>query len=171
MSLFNDNPKLKNQFREAFMGLIYAPYRERREKALRNIIERNCVFQNSARECFTFKGEYYGTIYAGAFERPKLHIELYAEFTAWLQEDKDVQRHERPIIENFLIGVMHSSPVLVDWLQIFPDCLHEPVKKVVGMIPPETPHLPEEQIALLIHQHSDAIEKVRSRMMMNILLS
>lgn len=168
---FSDNPTLKNQFRAAFMDIIYAPYKERREKVLAKIIERNCVLKNTDRACFTYKGEYYGAMYAGAFERPKLHPELVEEFSLWLQEDKDVQRFERPIIENFLIGVMHSSSVLLDWLRIFPDCLHAPVKNVMGQIGPEIAELPDEQVALYIHQHSDAIEKVRSRMMMNLLLS
>lgn len=173
MSLFNNNPRLKSQFLETLLKIVYGPYFERRTNILSKIIDRNCILQKAENAHFTFKGQVYGAAYPGVWQIPKLNPELHAEFIAWLDEHSRVEKDEWPYISNVIIDIMNSSSSMVDWLRIFPECFHAPIKGVLAHLSPAMALsvLSDEEVSTLKQKHAEALQMATSRMMMNLLQS
>lgn len=163
------DPRLKNQMKQAILQIMYGPFESRRQKALVRLIERNCVLQQSPLAMFTFKGNTYGDISTGPKVRPKLHPELHADMLALLVEGDDVYMRERPYINNYITLVLNISPSANDWLRLLPDTFQGPVRRLITTFASDAAVLTDEQVKTILDQNQPAIGLMKQRMAMNLL--
>jgi hypothetical protein len=165
------DPRLKANMKGWMSHILYGPYHTRRGNQLDNLIARNMRLQGVQYQCFTYRGDYFGVMYTGAFLRPKLHAELHHEMDVYLAEENERLANETPYVDNYIVRVLNASESFKDWLKLLPDSMKGPVYQLLQSFQSDPETLTPDQVDALLAEGAASIQKMKERMARNLLQS
>jgi hypothetical protein len=125
---------IKSELKVAIQLHLYAPFYERMEKTLNQLIMRNAVVQRYSHMSFTYKGvEYVNDNIRPPLRRNRLHAEFFQEMDRYLADVYEVENVEQPLVMGFVTKVLNlCSDDLCDITKIFPESLHPALYRVLS---------------------------------------
>jgi hypothetical protein len=175
MTFTSLNPITKSAIRISIESVLYSPFHRQQQKEIEKLIIQNCRAQRTPHLSFLYKNELY-SMDPGA--PPLRKTRLLPQFRGVMDELLAEQRRleeEKPFVIGFITAVLNASNAPGDWLKIFPESMHFPMKKKMEDIKLHLDwsqtQLPEDIIAKLPAQYAELIQIVKQRMTMNILIS
>lgn len=168
------DPRMKQTIRNILKQDLYKHVDRRYSEALQEIIDRNTLLNQYKHACFTYGGIHYGE--DARFVRNRLHPELHVIMDKLLHDHNKIKNEEEPYILAFFTRALNRSNSIQDYLLMFPDCLHSALNKFTTQEWRESTYwvdreLSDEQIAKFKEDHEPWLEKLRNRMMLDLLLS
>jgi hypothetical protein len=171
MEPIQHDPITKAQVKSALYEFLYTPVEKQFQNRLNTLIIKNAVTCGYGHKSFNHRGVLY-TCDSSAPPRRwnKLAPHLKDDMDKYLQEVDELNRKELPYVLGYINKVLNSSNNFGDYLKLFPDCLHPPIKKLIDSCPCHTTVLDNDQIDLLTQQNRQPIDLIKQRMMTNMLL-
>lgn len=165
------DPRTKQTIKDTLYHHLYGPVLQRFNDRLAQIVVRNAVMLGSAYHSFSYRGEKY-TTGTGALPRrmDRLHKSLYPVMDEYLADLKALNDHEVPHVLGYLNQVLNSSNELHDYLKLLPASIHQPIEQLIATCPCRTASLSLESIQTLKERNQAAIDLVKYRLMINLLL-
>lgn len=168
------DPRMKQTIRNILKSSLYQHTDRRYNEELQEIIDRNTLLGQHKHACFTYGGVLYGE--DARFIRIRLHPELHSVMDKLLSDRLKIQSEEEPYILAFFTRALNRSNSIQDYLLMFPDCLHSALNMFTTQEWRESSYwvereLSDEQIAKFKEEHEPWLEKLRNRMMIDLLLS
>lgn len=168
------DPRMKQTIRDKMRENLYQHVDRRFNETLAEIIERNTLMRQFRYACFTYKGVSYGE--SVRFCTNRLHPELHDTMDKLLKDREQIRTEEEPFIIGFFNRALNKSNSIQDYLLMFPDCMHATLslfttsewKASQWWFPRE---LSDEQIAQFKEDHEPWLEKLRNRMMIDLILN
>lgn len=172
MDPLQHDPRIKLQIKEAIFNFLYGPVKRQFQQRLDTIIITNTMLGKFTHKSFVYKG----ITYSCDTERPPLKRnplvpQLRPLMEEYLKDEKEINEQELPIIVGFINQVLNSSNGLTDYLRLFPEAVHEPVKRLIAQYPYHNQELTEEQVESLRRKHEASIFMLKRRLAENLLLN
>ena len=169
------DPRMKQTIRDKMRDSLYQHVDRRFNEALDEIIERNMILQQRKTGWFTYKGYVYGTPDNRLTYIP-LHNELRPIMDKLLKDREQIRTEEEPFVIAFFNRALNKTNAIQDYLLMFPDCMHEtlalfttPEWRASSWWHPR--ELSDEEIAKFKEDHEPWLEKLRNRMMIDLILN
>lgn len=171
MEPINHDPTTKLQIRKAIYEILYPPLNAILKEKIDTIIIRNSLLGKFRSKSFIFRNE----IYALEDEpiprkMNSLMPELRPEMLQYLQEVDHLNKYELPRVLGYITQVLNASNNLHDYLKLLPEGLHEPIKYLIDTNAYRTDHLDEQTIQNLKDKNKEAIQLIRQRVALNLIL-
>lgn len=165
------DPKVKQTIRDLIFNHLYKPLKEQFQKQLEFIVKKNSVLIGATHRSFVYKGEHY-VCDRGARPRiaNKLHPSLYQSMEDYLQGLKKLNTEEIPYVLSFITQTLNASNNLHDYLRVFPESIHQPIRKLIDSCPCRAKTLTEKEVADLQAKNQKEIEMMKTRMVSNLLI-
>lgn len=165
------DPLTKQQIKDTLYDFIYKPITQAFQTRLDTIIIRNTLLAGHSHKSFVHRG----VCYSCDAEPPprkwnKLVPELRPVMDDYLAEVRNVNEQEMPYVLSYINKVLNSSNSMDDYLQLFPDCVHGPLRKLADTCPCKTSSLTSEKIEQLSQQNEKSINLIKQRMVQNLLI-
>ena len=165
------DPRTKLMIKDALYQFLYASVKEKLDKQLATIIERNMAITGYPHGSFTYKSIWY----TNDQTRPprklnKLVPQLHGDMDAYLEEIDQLNEKELPYVLGFINQVLNSSNDLHDYLRILPDSVHRPIQRMIDSCPCRTKKLSEEEINTLQTINKHSIDLIKRRMVTNLII-
>lgn len=169
--------QLKYKLMGVIMQFIYQQVDKRRDEQLESIIRLNDVannMNNKAQLIFSYSGQRWTRHrFKGVPQRvPGLDDQLHPEMDKYIAEGIKIDG-EKPMIEAYLRAIMNSDRDPVVAMLRIPTALQHPIREAIEAAKTETGLTAElnfEQCAELVGAYPKAIEAIKKRMMLNVLL-
>lgn len=163
------NFKLK--VREALLDFIYSPVLKRNEKALKELIDENDALVGV---------QYFGFVYRNKFHTqsrynrppqniPKLFNSLHARMDEILDEERFIEREERPLIAGYLQKWLNSSDDAEVLFQRLPTALRRPFQQVLDTEGMKLPDVDMDDAAHELGIGERALDALKVRLMTNLI--
>ena len=165
------DPRTKQTIKDTLYHHLYDPVLQQFNARLEQIVVRNAVMLGSAYHSFSYKGEKYSTG-TGALPRrmDRLHKSLYPVMDEYLTDIKALNDHEVPHVLGYINQVLNNSNELHDYLKMLPASIHRPIEELIATYPCRTVGLSTESIQSLKERNQSAIDLVKYRLMVNLLI-
>jgi len=166
------DPRTKQQIKDTLYEYMYGPALRHYKQRINKIILANCRLINSAYESFNYKGTLYVTDAKLALPRKanRLHPSLVPEMEAYLAEIKRLNDVELPYVLGYITRVLNSSNHLQDYLKLFPDSLHPPIKQIINSCPCRSTGMPDAEVRDWQETHQELIDLIKQRLVLNLIL-
>lgn len=169
--------QLKYNLMRVLVQFIYQQVDKRRDGQLETIIGLNDVANNSttrAQLIFSYSGRRWTRHrFKGVPQRvPGLEESLHAEMDKYIDEGAKIEQ-EKPMIEAYLRAIMNSDPDPIVAMLRIPTALQHPIRDAITAAKADTglsAELNFEQCAELVGAYPKAVETIKKRMMLNVLL-
>lgn len=151
---------------------LYEPVMAQQHQALKRIIERNNQLLNRTSNFVQFRGEMYTV--SPLIKPPRmiqrLDPRLESDMLEYLHERADIDNTEKPFVMGFVNQVLNSSDHPQDYLRLLPASVHRPVLEYIqGHVIQDT-WLRDDQVNALLAQNAHAIQLMKNRMVLNLLI-
>lgn len=165
------DPRTKQAIKDSLYSFIYGPVLQEFNGRIDAIILRNAVLTGSSHLSFSYKGERYTTS-TGALPRRvvRLNKALHPVMDAFLDDVQKLNQYEVPHVLGYLNQVLNSSNDLHDYLKLLPASIHHPIEELIAACPCRTVGLSTESIQSLKERNQSAIDLVKYRLMVNLLI-
>lgn len=165
------DPKAKQQIKNAIYEFLYAPVTKRFKERLQTIVERNAMLVGSPHMHFMHRGVLYNCdVNPLPRKLNRLHLSLHDVMNAYLRDLHDVENKEAPYVTSYLNQMLNASNYLEDYLRLFPEVIHDPVRQFIASCPCKGHALPEEAVDMLQKKNQPIIDMIKRRMVTNLLL-
>jgi len=168
------DPRMKQTIRDRMRDSLYQHVDRRYTEALQEIIDRNTLMGQHRHACFSYKGIHYGEVVRFVYNR--LHDELKPVMDKLIEERRQIKEEEEPFVIAFFNRALNKTNSIQDYLLMFPDCMHEtlalfttPEWRASSWWHPR--ELSDEEIAKFKEDHEPWLEKLRNRMMIDLILN
>lgn len=170
MEKLQQDPRTKEQIKDALYDFIYSPVEKNFTKRLNNLILRNAVSLCYSHKSFHFKG----TLYSMDKGRPpllrnKLSPQFVPQMEEYLEELDYFKNTELLYVTGFITQVLNASNGFADYLCIFPESVHAPIKNLILSCDCRSRQLSDEQIKRLQDSNKESINILKQRMLMNLI--
>lgn len=167
------DPRLKAQIKTALEEFLYEPVQRAFKRRLDEIIMANTLAGGFRVKSFHYKGIQYTS---EAWPPPRDWNRLLPQFKArmdeYLTDVKAINEQERPFVFGFINQVLNSSNHLADYYALLPDSAHQPIRALKiddsNMYP--YPLMAKDKMDKIIAQSAKAIQMMKNRMVINLLL-
>lgn len=171
MESLQHDPRTKQQIKDVLYELLYRPIQKQLEGRLNQIIIKNTVQGSHTHKSFIYRNEIYNVDTAPLPRKMnRLLPQLQPEMDAYLRELKELNNSELPYVLGFINRVLNSSNELHDYLRVFPETIHGPIQHLINTCPCRARKLTEEQVNDLKANNQQAIDLLRQRMVINLLI-
>lgn len=171
MTTLQHEPLTKRQVKAVLYEFLYTPAEKQFRTRLDTLIVQNTLITGFSHKSFNYKGVLYSCDTTPAPRKwNKLSPQLKDQMDEYLQEVDELNRKELPYVLGYINQVLNSSSNFGDYLKLFPECLHPPLKKLIDSCPCHTAVLEPRRIAELTKQHQDSIILIKKRMVINLLI-
>lgn len=164
--------RTKSLIKDSLVEFLYTPVEKHFKHRLDTIIIRNTILGGYAEKTFHYKGQQYhceeGRLAPRAWN--KLDSSLRADMDEYLRDVRQIDEREMPFVSGYIIKVLNSSNAFGDYLRLFPDSAHQPLKAFMQACPCQTKQLSDARIEELLEQNKDTIILMKTRMVTNLLL-
>lgn len=168
------DPRMKQSIRDRMREDLYFHVNRRYEETLQTIIDRNTMLGSYTHASFNYKGVHYGPEQRFVYNR--LHDDLKPAMDKLIRERQEIRIVEEPYIIGFFNRALNKTNSIQDYLLMFPDCMHPTLALFTTpewqsssyWLPRE---LSDEQIAKFKEDHEPWLEKLRNRMMLDLILN
>lgn len=164
-------PRIKQQIKEALYDFLYTPVQKKFKLQLDTLIIQNTLLGGHRHKSFSYKGILYNCD-TSAFPRKanRLLPQFQNTMDLYLRDLKHLNEQELPYVLGFINQVLNASNNLSDCLRLLPESVHSPIKALIATCPCEAQRLPAETVAQLTEKNASAIQLMKSRMVINLLL-
>jgi hypothetical protein len=163
------NFKLK--VREALLDYIYSPVLKRNELRLKELIDENDALVGV---------QYFGFVYRNKFHTqsrykrppqniPKLFSSLHARMDEILEEERFIEREERPLIAGYLQKWLNSSDDAETLFQRLPTALRRPFQQVLDTEGMQLSDVDMDAAAQELGIGERALDALKVRLMTNLI--
>lgn len=165
------DPLTKHQIKNGLMALLYEPIQNQLNRQVEELIVRNTLLGGYRHKSFVYRGKLYNAdVEPPPVRQNKLLPQLRPELDKITRAASKVCDEEMPYVLGFINQVLNSSNSLADYLQVFPEAVHEPIKKLIGRCPSHKGQLKLEAIQTLKNKNAHGIELMKQRLTLNLLL-
>jgi hypothetical protein len=165
------DPLTKQQIKDTLYDFLYTPVQKQFKLRLDTLIIRNTLLSGYSHKSFVYKGKTYSCdTEAPPRKWNKLLPELKGQMDQYLAELETINSQEIPYVLGFINKVLNSSHAIDDYLKLFPDCIHAPLKKLAATCPCKTQMLTQAKSASLLEQSETPINLIKQRMVTNLLI-
>lgn len=171
------DPRVKQTIRDKLREGLYAGVERRYNEDLNTIIDRNCLLMGYKEESFTFRNTPHHKVGARTYmPGQRLHPDLHAAMDKLLADRKKIKDEEEPYIMGFFTKALNKSSSIQDFFLMFPDYLHDSLNMFATQEWRESSswcprELSDEQIEAFKEEHEPWLEKLRNRLMIDLLLN
>jgi len=164
------DPRTKAMVKDSLYEYIYGPVQKSYRTRLDSLILRNTISGGYSTKSFHYKGNQYHSE-SGRPPRGwnKLLPQFKDEMDDLLAEFSTIMNQELPFVLGFIGQVLNSSNSFMDYLRMFPDSVHAPIKEIMDTCPCCAQQLSDEKIEAIVNKHQDAILMMKKRMVQNLL--
>jgi len=170
MEKLQQDPRTKEQIKEALYAFIYSPVERSFNQRLNNLILRNAVSLCYSHRSFYYKGKMYSV---DTGRPPLLRNKLSPQFTTqmeeYLEDLRQLKEEELPYVTGFINQVLNASNGFEDYLHILPESVHKPIEKMINQCACRNRQLSDEAIQLLKEKNKEPINMLKQRMLMNLI--
>ena len=165
------DPRTKQQIKDMLLDSLYKPVRKHFNERLENLINRNVVLVGASHKSFVYKGKLYTCDSTPPPRRSiRLHPTLKDEVEKYLQELNHLNTTELPYVLGFITHVLNSSNDFCDYFRLFPEALHDPLRKLVSTCTCRAKKLSEDAVKSIKENNEKAIQIIKERMVLNLLM-
>jgi hypothetical protein len=165
------DPKTKKQIKEALYAHLYNPVDSKFQARIDAIIIKNSILTQVGHRSFLYKGQLYSCDSSTPPRKPnRLHPSLVPQMEEYLKDTKALNEREIPYVLNAINMVLNASNDLHDYLRLLPESMHPPIEKLISTCPCRTKKLSDEAVNTFKQSHAEAIQKMRNRMVMNLII-
>lgn len=165
------DPRTKAMVKDSLYEFLYGPVQRSYQTRLDSLIIRNTIAGGHPTKSFHYRGNQYQC--EGGTRPPrgwnKLMPQFKDEMDALLAEFSDINNRELPFVIGYIGQVLNSSNSFMDYLRLFPDSVHQPIKQIMETCPCCSQQLSDEKVEELINKHQSAITMMKHRMVQNLL--
>jgi len=162
------DPTKKYNVRLMLEEFIYKPAETKLEKKLNAIMNSHSIDDPHRSMAFMFKGQVYAPKdYRSPGKITLLSRRLYPNMEEWLKETNKLQE-EKIKASNYLTCILNEAENLADLQALLPECLH-PGLGITGSAS-HSSLLTPEHIEAVNHQHTDSIQMIKERLVLNLLI-
>ena len=160
---------MKFDMRNALEGALYTRPDELAQNQLEALIRRNCQICGLTEPAFVYRSVTY-SLHPNPNKRVRtpLSPELVPELCALLEQVKELDTIEKPIVMGYIGKVLNSSNNPKDYLRVLPIALHSHIQTLVDLYTCDAKSLTEEQVwALTTELPGSAM--LKQRLFINLL--
>ena len=162
--------RAKQIIKNSLLQLLYNHFMRAHVEEINRIISANTQLQKCSHNSFHYKGHTYSYSAVPIKTSPnKLHESLYARMEHALNELTKINREELPYVTGFINKVLNSTDHFCDFLQIFPEAIHEPIKILADICPCKTAQLSADKIEKIKTDHAKVIDLIIQRQVTNMI--
>lgn len=171
MTSLQYDPLTKQQIKDSLYDFLYTPVQKQFKTRLDTLIIRNTLICGYGHKSFVYKGKTYSCdTEAPPRKWNKLASDLRPAMDQYLVDLKAINDQEIPFVLGYINKVLNSSNAISDYMQLFPDCVHAPLKKLAATCPCQSSALTEDKVTLLSMQNETPINLIKQRMVTNLLI-
>lgn len=165
------DPRTKHQIKDALYKFLYDPVEKQFKARIDTLITRNAVMGGFSHKHFVYKGVIYNAdVTPPPLKKNRLLPALRAPMEEYLADQRQLNSHELPYVIGFLNQVLNASNDLCDYLRVFPESVHQPLKKLMDTCPCRSTHLNEDRVELLKTKNQEPIDLIKQRLVTNLLI-
>lgn len=162
------DPTKKYNVRLMLEEFIYKPAEAQLEKKLNALMNSHSIDDPHRSMAFMFKGQVYAPKdYRSPGKITLLSRRLYPNMEEWLKESNKLQE-EKTKASNYLTCILNEAKNLADLQALLPECLHSGLSRIGSTSDPSL--LTPEHIEAVNHQHTDSIQMIKERLVLNLLI-
>ena len=170
MDTLSNDPRTKQQIRDFLIDFLYAPPKDKLQKRLQQLIDKNCQLIGCTHKHFVYKGVVYTSdIYPVPHQRTRLHPALKPLMDEYLGDIKKIYDEEMPYVLGFITQVLNASNSIYDYLRLLPESVHSPLETFISTCVCQTKNLTDEQVKAIIEKNAAYILLLKSRMVKNLI--
>ena len=171
MDKLEHDPKTKSQIKDALYGFLYDPVQKQFKNRIDTLIIRNTIMGGYSHKHFTYKGEVYNSdVTPPPVRKNRLQAALRGEMDDYLADVAELNGKELPYVLGFLNQVLNSSSDLTDYMRVFPESVHHPLRQLMATCPCRTTTLGEERVSTLMARNQEPINMIKQRLVLNLLI-
>ena len=166
------DPKSKLVIKNAMFDFLYAPLEKSTHKRLKTLIIKNSLLHGNNQHWVSYRGTEYAINPDSKRPRPmnRLKPDLMALMNEYLEDLVQINTIERPYVLGFINQTLNASSSLQDYLKIFPESMHKPLKHFIDTCGSRVGKLEPEMIATIQQRNQIPIELMKKRMVLNLLI-
>lgn len=166
------DPKTKAIIKKHIYDFLYGPVDKDFTNRLKSIINKNSLLLGNAQQWVCYKGEYYSFSYSGLRPVPmnRLRTEIRPLMDDYLTDVEEINNTEMPYVMGFITQVLNSSNNIQDYLELFPESIHKPIKAIIDQCAYRNVHLKETSVSKIHEKNLVHIELMKKRMVLNLLI-
>jgi hypothetical protein len=100
----------------------------------------------------------------------RLKPDLMSLMNEYLEDLVQINTVERPYVLGFINQTLNASSSLQDYLKIFPESMHKPLKHFIDTCGSRVGKLEPEMVASIKQRNQIPIELMKKRMVLNLLI-
>lgn len=161
----------KLKVREALLAYVYGPVLKRNELRLKELIDENDALVGV---------QYFGFVYRNRFHTqtrytrppqniPRLFSSLHARMDEILDEERIIEREERPLIAGYLQKWLNSSDDAEQLFQRLPTALRAPFQELLITEGMQLPDVDMDEAAQVLGIGERSLDALKVRLMTNII--
>ena len=171
MEQLQHDPRTKQVIKDTLYEFLYLPIEKQFKNRLEVLIVRNTLLGGYSHKSFNYKGVLYNCDNGPPPRKwNRLVPQLKPTMDEYLFELNQLNEKELPFVIGFINQVLNASNNLQDYLRIFPESIHQPLKKLITAWPYQTKQLTDEKIAELREKNQEPINMMKVRMATNLLI-
>ena len=163
------DPKAKLNIKNALDEALYAPVRKALQEQINKLIIKNTVAGKFTHKSFIYKNEIFNCDTAPL---PKLMNRLLPQFKpemeAYLLEVEELNKKELPYVFGFINQVLNSSNEFHDYLRLFPNVIHDHIRRLISTGPCSNKRLTDEEVEEIKSKNYHAIQLIKQRIISNM---
>lgn len=171
MDRLEHDSRTKQQIKDFLYEFLYEPVQRQFKTRLDTLIVRNAVMAGYGHKHFSYRGEVYNAdTTLPPTRKNRLLAALRPEMDAYLQDVQQLNTEELPYVLGFLNQVLNSSCDFDDYFHLFPEQLHEPLRRLQAGFPCRTSRLTPDRIAQIQLTSETPVQMIKERLVRNLLI-
>ena len=166
------DPKSKQIIKNAMFNFLYQPLEVSTNKRLKTLIIKNSLLHGNNQHWVSYRNKEYATDSTKVRPRAmnRLKAELRPLMDEYLEDLVEINTVERPYVLGFINQTLNASSSLQDYLKIFPESMHKPLKHFIDTCGSRVGKLEPEMVASIKQRNQIPIELMKKRMVLNLLI-
>ena len=170
MDLLRHDPLTKQQIQQRLQALLYTPVEINFQARLNTLIMRNTLLGGYRHKSFVYKGHVYSSdVEPPPLRQNRLIPQLKADMEEYLRDLESLNKEELPYVMGYITNVLNSSNSIADYLQLFPEAVHQPIRELAKSCPCQQKSLSDTAIAEILQKNAKGIDLMKQRMTLNLL--
>lgn len=166
------DPRMKREIRDHLYQYLYSAVERKFNARLKEIVIQNSRLKQSSADAFVYNNETFTAEPNTVRIRnvPLLDPRLHSVMDDFLAEREELNAREMPFVLGFINETLNASDDLQDYMRIFPENLHPPLKEIVNKCLCRQARLSEERVKEIQERNARPMELMRQRLVYNIIM-
>lgn len=171
MDQLQHDPLTKQQIKDGLHKLLYQPIESHLKTRIDTLIVRNTLLGNYRHKSFVYKGTLYSCDTEQApLKQNRLIPALKIDMEKYLSDVDQIFNQELPYVLGFINHALNASNSIADYLSIFPEAVHDPIRTLLNTCPCKTPKLTSQTIHGILYSNAMGVQLMKERLTLNLLL-